>query len=76
MTPLPARLGRYRRFGPLPADTALRCRLRARPLAGGHLLDTDIVLTDADGRVVAAMEHMEFSCSRALNRLGPVEAGA
>jgi hypothetical protein len=69
MTPLPSRLRRYRHVG-VPADGPLSCRLSARTSVAGHSLVADICLADRTGRVTGALEGMEFSCSRELNRLG------
>jgi NAD(P)-dependent dehydrogenase (short-subunit alcohol dehydrogenase family) len=69
MTPLPARLGAWTRLG-AAHSASLRCFLRAQPSAGGSVLTTQIVLADAENRVVGVLRDMEFSCSRALNRLG------
>jgi acyl transferase domain-containing protein/NAD(P)H-dependent flavin oxidoreductase YrpB (nitropropane dioxygenase family) len=69
MTPLPARLGAWTRLGPAHG-APLRCFLRAQASAGGAVLTTQIVLADAENRVVGVLQDMEFSCSRALNRLG------
>jgi hypothetical protein len=73
MTPLPARLGAWTRLG-TAHSAPLRCFLRAQPTAGGSVLTTQIVLADAENRVVGILEDMEFSCSRALNRLGGTAA--
>ncbi|MGH8905929.1 MAG: SDR family oxidoreductase [Egibacteraceae bacterium] len=74
MTPLPARIGRYRRFAALP-DAPLRCDFRAVARAGGHILDTRFAFLDDEGRLLVTIEDMEFTCSRALNRLAVVAAG-
>ena len=69
MTPLPSRLARLRRFAAWPA-CAVRCHMRARVAGAGHLLTADYAFTDDSGRLLAAMDGMELSGSRALNRLG------
>ncbi|MGH3963388.1 MAG: polyketide synthase dehydratase domain-containing protein [Pseudonocardiaceae bacterium] len=74
MTPLPARIRRYRRFAAVP-DAPVRCEMRARVRAGGHLLDTQYAFRDAQGRLLAVIEDMEGACSRSLNRLAAAVAG-
>jgi hypothetical protein len=78
VTPLPSRLGAYRRFG-APSGAPLRCHLRADATLGGAVLRTQIHFVETDGRVVGALEDMaledmEFTCSKALNRLGGTAA--
>jgi NAD(P)-dependent dehydrogenase (short-subunit alcohol dehydrogenase family) len=68
MTPLPSRFTSYRRFGSF-ADASVRCCLKAHSSAGGQNLLTDIYFLDGTGQVMAVLEEMEFSCSKALNRL-------
>jgi hypothetical protein len=68
MTPLPARLGRLRRFGPLVCES-ITCRFRGRSRAGGHVLDADISFLNPDGAVLMTIDGMEFACTSALNRL-------
>jgi len=90
MTPLPGRLGSYRRFAPVPGPAAgaaeegpdavdasgpVRCELRARLRPGGNILDAQLEFSDAEGRLIALIEGMEAPCSRSLNRLAtPVAA--
>ncbi|MGH4001602.1 MAG: polyketide synthase dehydratase domain-containing protein, partial [Pseudonocardiaceae bacterium] len=74
MTPLPARIRRYQRFTAVP-DAPVRCELRARVRAGGHLLVTQYAFRDAHGRLLAVIEDMEGACSRSLNRLAGAAAG-
>jgi hypothetical protein len=69
VTPLPSRLGAYRRLG-LPSGAPVRCHLRAHASAQGSVLNTHIVFVEADGRMLGVLEDMEFTCSKALNRLG------
>jgi len=69
VTPLPSRLGAYRRLR-LLSGAPLRCHLRAEAGAGAAALTTQIAFVEADGRTVGVLEDMEFTCSRALNRLG------
>jgi len=73
MTPLPARFERYRRFAPL-RGSSIRCHFRAHANSGGHNLETQIALFDPEGRLLGLLEGMEFSCSKALNRLAARES--
>jgi acyl transferase domain-containing protein/NAD(P)H-dependent flavin oxidoreductase YrpB (nitropropane dioxygenase family)/NADP-dependent 3-hydroxy acid dehydrogenase YdfG len=68
MTPLPARIRSLRRFAPFGSGP-LRCVIHGRSASGGHHLQTQTSLFDADGRLVARMEDAEFTASKALNRL-------
>ena len=74
MTPLPARIRRYRRFAALP-DGPVHCDLRVRVRAGGHIFDTQLAFLDARGRLLVFIEGMEFAVSRSLNRLAGAVAG-
>jgi len=67
MTPLPMQMGRFRLFLPLSAQP-VRCVLKASTQDGGELLTTNLYYTDAQGRMLAVMEGMIFSCTKALNR--------
>ena len=69
MTPLPAGFERLVQYAPLDAER-IRCDMRASIQAGGHMLRVDYVFFDDTGLTLAVLEGMEFSCSRALNRLG------
>lgn len=71
MTPLPTGFKSYRRFG-TPSGSLVRCYLRAYPSAGGHILFADICFLDTAGRMLAFMEGVEASCSKALNRLAGI----
>ena len=73
MTPLPTGFKSYRRFGS-PSGSPVRCYLRAYPSAGGHILSVDICFLDTEGKILAFMEGVEASCSKALNRLAGVAA--
>lgn len=79
MTPLPSCFASYRRFG-VPSGSPIRCSLQVQSSAGGHVLLTDIYFLETTGRVIGLMQGMEFSCSKALNRLaefaGPVSEAA
>ncbi|MCF6153686.1 MAG: SDR family NAD(P)-dependent oxidoreductase [Candidatus Brocadia sp.] len=75
MTPLPTGFKSYRRFGS-PSDSPVRCSLEAYPRHGGHILSVNIYFLDTAGRMLAFMEGVEASCSKALNRLAGVAAPA
>jgi len=75
MTPLPAKLGAYRRVAE-PSGSPLRVLLHGQASAGGSVLNTQIYLVEPPNRLIAVLEDMEFSCSRALNRLGGSAARA
>jgi acyl transferase domain-containing protein/NAD(P)H-dependent flavin oxidoreductase YrpB (nitropropane dioxygenase family) len=68
MTPLPSRLARLRRFAAWPSG-AIRCQMRARVAGAGHTLTADYTFTDGTGKLLAALDQMELSGSRSLNRL-------
>jgi hypothetical protein len=68
MTPLPAGFRSLRRFAPL-AGRQIRCDFRVSASAGGHVLETHYAFVSPDGRLLALLEGMEFSCSQTLNRL-------
>jgi NAD(P)-dependent dehydrogenase (short-subunit alcohol dehydrogenase family) len=69
MTPLPSRLAHLRRFAAWPPGT-VRCQMRARAAGAGHTLTADYTFTDGTGKLLAALDQMELSGSRSLNRLG------
>ena len=75
VTPLPSRLGAYRALG-LPTGAPVQCHLRAQASMGGSILNTSVVFVEGDGRVLGVLEDMEFTCSKALNRLGGSAAGS
>ena len=68
MTPLPARLGNYRRFGPLDGGP-IHCNLRVLPESTAELFVADVSFTRADGQVVGLMQRLELTMSPALNDL-------
>jgi acyl transferase domain-containing protein/NAD(P)H-dependent flavin oxidoreductase YrpB (nitropropane dioxygenase family)/short-subunit dehydrogenase len=72
-TPLPARIGRYRRFAPAAGDSIL-CEARIQHHPGNPILRGDILFRDETGRVIAAIDDMEGTCSSALNRLAQPHA--
>ena len=71
VTPLPARFVRYRRYGPLSTGNGglIHCELRARAEAGARLVRADLTFFKEDGTVLGALEGLECSASRELNRL-------
>ncbi len=68
MTPLPARIKKFRRFSAL-AGPRLRCDFRARVSSDGRTMETQTAFLSEEGRLLAIIEEMELSCSRDLNRL-------
>ncbi len=68
MTPLPSRLAAYRSYGQF-SRSPIRCYLHAQSSNGGQTLMTTIYFLDSAHRLLGLMEGMEFSCSKALNRL-------
>jgi NAD(P)-dependent dehydrogenase (short-subunit alcohol dehydrogenase family)/malonyl CoA-acyl carrier protein transacylase/acyl carrier protein len=72
MTPLPARLQTYRRFGALSGGK-IACQLRVRSDAVGHVVHCDWVFLGAEGQVLGVMEDAEGVCSQALNRLAQMK---
>lgn len=75
VTPLPARVRRYRRFAAAPRGP-VRCELRAQMRTDGHILDTQYAFLDSQGHLLAIIEDMEVACSRSLNRLAGAGAGS
>jgi hypothetical protein len=72
MTPLPARLQAYKRFGALSGGK-ITCQLRVRADAVGHVVHCDWVFIGADGQLLGLMEDAEGTCSKALNRLAQMK---
>jgi hypothetical protein len=72
MTGLPSRIAAYRGYGTF-YQSAVRCCIKARTANEGQHLVTDIYFLDSSGRLIAAMEGTEFSCSTALNRLAEID---
>lgn len=68
MTPLPSRFTAYHNYGNLSRST-VRCYLHAESSNEGQTLVTTIYFLDSGHRLLGLMEGMEFSCSKALNRL-------
>ncbi|MCO6437632.1 MAG: acyltransferase domain-containing protein [Phycisphaerae bacterium] len=75
MTPLPARLGRYSRCGG-PMQGMLHCEARIASTPGNPNILVDIQFVDGAGHLVGRIEHLEATCSRALNRLAAGKAVA
>jgi hypothetical protein len=73
VTPLPSRFVRLRRFAVLPHGL-VRCQMRVRA-SGGHMLTADYMFSDSSGRPLAALDGMEYTGSRALNRLADAALG-
>jgi hypothetical protein len=71
MTPLPSGFAVYRRFRSSPRFP-VHCYLEAKPSPKGRILSTNIQFLDAEGHMIASLEEMEFSCTKALNRLSVV----
>ena len=75
MTPLPSRLGCYHRTAPA-AKGDLRCEVLIRSAGNGPAIHADLMFYDSSGMLVGWLEDMEVTCSKALNRLGEMRAGA
>lgn len=73
-TPLPARFGRYHRLGPV-ASGDIRCEMRVVSAAPPEI-HTDIAFYGANGALIGFLEDMQFTCSKALNRLAGHRAPA
>jgi NAD(P)-dependent dehydrogenase (short-subunit alcohol dehydrogenase family) len=72
MTPLPAGLRTYRRFGPL-SGSKLKCQIRIRPDPSGHIVHCDVAFFGNDGQLLGLVEDAEGVCSKALNRLAQMK---
>jgi NAD(P)-dependent dehydrogenase (short-subunit alcohol dehydrogenase family) len=73
MTALPSRFQSFTRYRPL-SDEPLTCYVGVKSLAGGHALKSNVHFVDGSGRLLAALETMEASCTSALNRLAGGDA--
>jgi hypothetical protein len=71
MTPLPMRIDRFARFGSL-SDGPVHCTVRCRTEGDGEILSADITYADPSGRLLAVLEGLQCTCTRALNRLAGV----
>jgi NAD(P)-dependent dehydrogenase (short-subunit alcohol dehydrogenase family)/acyl carrier protein len=68
MTPLPARMRSYKRFGALSGQR-INCQMRIKPDAAGHIVHCYIAFYGDDGQLLGLVEDAEGVCSKALNRL-------
>jgi NAD(P)-dependent dehydrogenase (short-subunit alcohol dehydrogenase family) len=68
MTPLPARMRSYQRFGALSGQR-ISCQMRIRPDSAGHIVHAYIAFYGDDGQLLGLVEDAEGVCSKALNRL-------
>jgi hypothetical protein len=67
MTALPSAVAAFHRYAQ-PSGSEVRCELRLRT-ANESFARFDALFLEPDGRIVAALEGLEATCSRALNRL-------
>jgi hypothetical protein len=72
MTPLPARLHTYKRFGSL-TGSRINCQMRIRPDPSGHIVHCYPAFLGNDGRLLGLIEDAEGVCSKALNRLASMK---
>jgi len=75
MTPLPAGVTCYHRFGPPPAGD-VHCEVAVRCDEGNPAIFADLMFYDAGGRLFGWLENMQGTCSKALNRLGTAKPNA
>jgi len=66
---LPSRIGRIRRFAPLPAS-GFEMRFLVHPDQAEHQVKSDVAFVDGQGRLLMMIEDAECTSSAALNRLG------
>jgi len=69
VTPLPAGVSCYHRFGPPPAKDVW-CEVAVRNDAGHPAIYADMMFYDESGVLFGWLENMQGTCSKALNRLG------
>ena len=69
MTPLPSRFQRYRYFRPL-AGPLIRCHMLVDATQEAHALCINLVFVGPDNQVLGALEDLQCTSSKALNRLG------
>jgi len=74
-TPLPARIGRIRRFGNQPLPDELRCSIEVVSDPMNPLIQVHVYLFDDQGRLRIGVEDFYGSASAALNRVGGAWAG-
>jgi hypothetical protein len=72
MTPLPARMRSYKRFGSL-FGKRIKCQMRIKPDVSGHIVHCDVALIGDDGQLLGMVEDAEGVCSKALNRLAQMK---
>jgi hypothetical protein len=68
MTPLPARMRSYQRFGALSGQR-INCQMRIKADSAGHIVHCDVAFYGDDGQLLGLVEDAEGVCSKALNRL-------
>jgi acyl transferase domain-containing protein/NAD(P)H-dependent flavin oxidoreductase YrpB (nitropropane dioxygenase family)/NAD(P)-dependent dehydrogenase (short-subunit alcohol dehydrogenase family) len=74
-TPLPSRLGCYHSYGAAP-EGLVRCEAEVRHQPGHPILRCGLRFFDQQERLIAALEDLEVTCSRALNRLARAKTAA
>jgi len=72
MTPLPARLHTYRRFGSM-SGSRINCQMSIRPDSAGHIVHCYTAFFGNDGQLLGLVEDAEGVCSKALNRLAQMK---
>jgi acyl transferase domain-containing protein/NAD(P)H-dependent flavin oxidoreductase YrpB (nitropropane dioxygenase family)/NAD(P)-dependent dehydrogenase (short-subunit alcohol dehydrogenase family)/acyl carrier protein len=72
MTPLPARMQSYKRFGALTSHL-INCQMRIEPDPAGHIVHTYVAFYGDDGQLLGLVEDAEGVCSKALNRLAQMK---
>jgi acyl transferase domain-containing protein/NAD(P)H-dependent flavin oxidoreductase YrpB (nitropropane dioxygenase family)/ABC-type nitrate/sulfonate/bicarbonate transport system substrate-binding protein/NAD(P)-dependent dehydrogenase (short-subunit alcohol dehydrogenase family) len=72
MTPLPARLHTYRRFGSL-SGSQINCQMSIRPDSAGHIVHCYTAFFRNDGQLLGLLDDAEGVCSKALNRLAQMK---
>src|SRR5262249_32184089 len=72
MTPLPARMQSYKRFGSLSGQR-INCQMRIRPDSTGHIVHCYVAFYGDDGQLLGLVEDAEGVCSKALNRLAQMK---
>jgi hypothetical protein len=68
MTALPSGFQSLRLIRPCNAE-AIQCRFEVKEMRGEHSFLADVHFADPDGNVLAMVEGLESTCSKALNRL-------
>jgi hypothetical protein len=70
-TPLPSHVGCYHRFA-VRAPAEVRCEADVRGDPASPTMVSDVRFRDEDGRLIAWLQDVQFTRSRALNRLGGI----